>query len=148
MVTTSMTKLAQDYLAAFNSHDLEKFLSFYANDCTLEDMGLGRIYHGKDEIRKSYGEFFMGFPDVHMEFKSDFRDGDWNGTEWVMSGTNKGNLTGMGNMPDIPATNKKMNLRGATIAQWRGDKILRETDYWNATTFMQQLGLMPPMTNK
>jgi steroid delta-isomerase-like uncharacterized protein len=145
MVTTSMTKLSQDYLAAFNSHDLEKFLSFYANDCTVEDMGLGKIYHGKDEVRKSYSDFFKGFPDVRMEFKTDFRAGDWDATEWVMSGTNKGNLTGMENMPEIQATNKKMNLRGATITQWKGDKISRETDYWNAFTFMQQLGLTMPM---
>ena len=148
MVTNTMTKLSQDYLAAFNSHDIEKFLSFYSNDCTIEDMGLGVTRHSMQETRKYYSDFFKAFPDIKMEFKTNFRSGDWSATEWVMTGTNKGNIPSMGNMPEIPATNKKINLRGATISQLRGDKISRETDYWNAATFMQQLGLMPSMSAK
>jgi steroid delta-isomerase-like uncharacterized protein len=145
MVTSPITKLSQDYLAAFNSHDLERFLSFYTDDSLVEDIGLGKTYRGLDEIRKSYTDFIKGFPDVRMEFKSDFRVGDWGANEWVMTGTNKGNLPAMGNMPEVPATNKKITLRGATITQTKGDKTMREANYWNMGSFMQQLGLMQPM---
>ncbi len=148
MVTTSLTKLSQDYLAAFNSHDMEKFLMFYTNDCVVEDIGLGQVYRGVQGVRKSYTDFFKAFPDVKMEFKTDFRSGDWSATEWVMTGTHKGDLPSQGNMPVIPATNKKISFRGATVSQWRGEKISREADYWNLATFMQQLGLMQSMPSK
>ncbi len=148
MVTTTLTKLSQDYLAAFNSHDMEKFLSFYASDCTVDDIGLGQVFHGQQEFRKSYENFFKGFPDIKMEFKMEIRSGDWSAGEWVMTGTHKGTIPSMGNMPELKATNKKISIRGATISQWRDNKIIRESDYWNGATFMMQLGLMPNMPSK
>jgi steroid delta-isomerase-like uncharacterized protein len=148
MVTSTISKLSQDYLAAFNSHNMERFISFYANDCVVEDIGLAQTYHGVREVRKTYENLYKAFPDIKMEFKNDFRSGDWSATEWVMTGTNTGELSGLGNMPAVPATNKKMSHKGATIVQWRGDKIIRETDYYNVITMMQQLGLMPSMPGK
>lgn len=143
MVTTALTKLSQDYLAAFNAHDLEKFLTFYTDDCIVEDAGLGIIFRGLQELRKSYLDFFKAFPDIKMEFKNDFQSGDWAATEWTMNGTQKGNMAPVGNLPAVPATNKKINFKGATISHRRGSKISRETDYFNGATMMQQLGLIP-----
>lgn len=143
MVMTTMTKLSQDHMAAFNAHDLDRILSFYTSDCTVENAGLGRVYHGLLEVRQYYNDFFKAFPDIKVEFKIDFRSGEWSATQWVVTGTNKGNLPEMANMPEIPATNKKVSYKGATINQMWGDKISRETDYWNMAALMQQLGLMP-----
>jgi steroid delta-isomerase-like uncharacterized protein len=148
MVATTLTRLSQDYLAAFNSHDMDKFLSFYAGDCVVEDTGLGTVFHGLQEFKESYSDFFKAFPDIRMEIRTDFRSGDWSATEWVMNGTNKGNIAQVGNLPETPATNKNIHFKGATISQWHNNKIIRETDYYNPVTMMQQLGLMPEMPAK
>ena len=62
----------------------------------------------------------------------------WAAIEWAMSGTQKGDAPGM------PATGKPFSsVRGATILELERNKIRRESDYWDAATFMKQLGLLP-----
>jgi steroid delta-isomerase-like uncharacterized protein len=141
-MVTAVSKISQEYLIAFNAQNIEKIISMAADDCLLESIGMGTVYHGQQELRGYYRDFFTAFPDVKMEFKSDFRSGDWSATEWEWTGTNSGKLTGGGNMPLTIVTGKKVTLKGATIVQYRNGKMARQTDYWNLVPFMQQLGLM------
>jgi len=69
---------------------------------------------------------------------SRFAASQWAAIEWVMSGTHKGDLPGM------PATGKRFSsVRGSTILELEGGKIRRESDYWDAATFMKQVGMLP-----
>ena len=44
----------------------------------------------------------------------------------------------------IPATGKRFSsVRGSTILELEGGEIRRESDYWDAATFMRQVGLLP-----
>jgi predicted ester cyclase len=54
-----------------------------------------------------------------------------------MRGTHRGDLPGM------PATGKQVDVRGASILEFAGDRIRRCSDYWDMATFLKQLGLMP-----
>jgi ketosteroid isomerase-like protein len=52
----------------------------------------------------------------------------WGLLEWVLSGTHHG---------------KRFSVRGATIVELREGKIRRCSDYFDAATFMRQVGLLP-----
>ena len=70
--------------------------------------------------------------------RSRFAASQWAIIEWVMLGTHKGDL------PGIPATGKRFSsVRGLTILELEAGKIRRESDYWDAATFMKQIGLLP-----
>jgi hypothetical protein len=44
----------------------------------------------------------------------------------------------------MPATGKRFSsVRGAAILELGAGKIRRESDYWDAATFMKQVGLLP-----
>jgi hypothetical protein len=43
----------------------------------------------------------------------------------------------------MTATGKTFSLRAASIVQLHKGKVIRQSDYYNAVTFMQQVGLMP-----
>jgi hypothetical protein len=44
----------------------------------------------------------------------------------------------------MPATGKRFSaVRGATVIALQGAKIRRCADYWDAATFMRQVGLLP-----
>jgi hypothetical protein len=43
----------------------------------------------------------------------------------------------------MPATGKRFSIRGVTILELQGDKIRRDSDYWDAATVMRQVGLLP-----
>ena len=138
-MTTNPEKLFQDCMRAWNSHDVEKILSYYTDDVVYEDMAVARVMHGKSELRAFITEFVSGFPDFKIDPKSHFASGQWAGCEWVMSGTFNGALQSLGVQP----TGKSFSVRGASIGELRGDKLRRNTDYYDGATLLRQIGVMP-----
>src|SRR4030042_61695 len=133
-------KLLKDSLAAVNSHDIEKCLTFYTDDCVYEDVAMGKVNHGKEELKDFLAFMFVFSPDVKIEEKSVFFAGDWAANEWVMTGTHTGNT------PEMPATGKSYSIRGTSIMQISGDKVSRQSDYWNMASLLQQVGILPANT--
>ena len=130
-------KILDEYKLAWNSHDANKLLPLFTDDCIYEDVALGVVNHGKKELTAFANSVFADFPDWKFEVKSVFQAGNWVGSEWVMLGTNSHGFMGM------PATGKTYSVRGTSIAQLHNGKISRNSDYWNITTLLQQVGLMP-----
>ena len=137
-MATDVEKIMSDYLAARNAHDLEKVVTFFADDAAYEDMATGKISRGKNEIKGFLNTIFLDFPDIKVETKSGFSRGEQVVREWVMSGTFTKSST-----PGVEATGKSFSLRGASVSEFRGGKISRITDYWNMVALLQQVGLMP-----
>ena len=128
----------EQWAAYWSAHDLERLLPLFTDDVVYEDVTMGAVNRGIAELR-AFGEgFFSGFPDVTFELQSSFANGTTGGAEWVMRGTHAGNLPGM------PATGKRVEVRGASIFDFMGDRIRRCSDYWDMATLLKQLGLMPP----
>ena len=138
-MATDLEKMMNDYLAATNSHDMERILFFFTDDVVYEDVALGKVNHGKKELRDFFNSFFVDIPDIKIEVKSSFGAGDWSAGEWVMSGT-----FAHSSIPGLAATGKSFSVRGVSITEFRKGKISRNSDYWNMTSFLQQVGLMPP----
>jgi len=67
--------------------------------------------------------------------KSQFVAGERGAVEWVMAATHEEDMQGM------PATHKKFSVRGATVVDLDGTKIRRNSDYWDLSTFLKQIGL-------
>ena len=137
-MATDIKKMTDDYILAWNSHDVNKILTFFTNDCIYEDLAFGIVNHGKKELTAFVNSSFVDIPDVKFEVKSVFGASDWGGMEWVMSGTFVHS-----SIPGIPATGKTFSVRGASISQLHNGKIIRNSDYYNLATFLQQVGLMP-----
>jgi len=123
---------------AVSSQDVEKILSFYTDDCIYEDVAIGKICHGKEEIRAFLMEVFKAFPDFKVETKSFFASGDHVCIEVVISGTYMGNIPGF-----PPANGKSFSVRAAHICELRGGKAMRVTDYYDMASLMRQLDLLP-----
>ncbi|MEA1871996.1 MAG: ketosteroid isomerase-related protein [Chloroflexota bacterium] len=136
-MVTDVEKMFDDFNAAWNSHDVEKIVTFFTDDGVHEDMATGAVYRGKEELKAFISSTFIFFPDWKAEVKSRFGAGDWSAREWIMSGTHGGDL------PGLPATGKKFSVRGASITKLHEGRIRRNTDYWNLASFLQQIGVMP-----
>jgi steroid delta-isomerase-like uncharacterized protein len=126
----------EHWAAYWSAHDMEHLLPLFTENVVYEDVTMGVVNRSTTELR-AFGEwFFSVFPDVTFELQSSFADGTRGGAEWVMRGTHKGDLPGM------PATGKGVEIRGASVIEFRGDKIRRCSDYWDMVTALKQLGLM------
>jgi steroid delta-isomerase-like uncharacterized protein len=130
-------RVIRDWAAHWSAHNMDRLLPLFTQDVVYEDVTLGVVNHGAAELRAFGEKFIAGFPDVTFELRSSFANGTSGGAEWVMRGTHKGNLPGM------PATGKRVDVRGASILEFAGNKIRRCSDYWDMATLLKQVNLMP-----
>ena|SRR6266700_6702250 len=138
MTTSDATRVIEAWAEAWSSPTgLEKLVSLFTDDFVYEDLGTGTVAHGKEELKALFETIFSAAPDYKVELTSRFIAGNWAGAEWTCSGTQTGDL------PGIPATNKHVSIRGASIFELQGNKFRRCSDYWDRATFLRQVGLMP-----
>lgn len=141
MATSELERMLDDWAMAWSSNDSydpERVLALFVDDCVFEDVTFGVVARGKEELRSFVKDAFAAIPDFRYGLTSRFLAKQWAVIEWVMSGTHKGNLPGM------PATGKRFSsVRGSSILELEAGKIRRESDYWDAATFMKQVGLLP-----
>lgn len=138
MMTSALEDLLTKWATAWSSHDSNRVLAIFTADCIYEDVTFGVKVRGTDELRGFADACFAAVPDFAFELESRFASGSHGAMEWVMSGTHEGDFPGM------PATGKRFSgIRGATVVDFEGTKIRRCSDYWDAATFMKQVGLRP-----
>jgi steroid delta-isomerase-like uncharacterized protein len=137
MATSDLERMLDDWATAWSSHDPERVLALFTDDCVFEDVTFGVVIRGKEELRSFANGAFAAVPDIKFELTSRLAAGQGAAIEWVMSGTHKGDFPGM------PATGKRISVRGSSIFELEAVKIRRESDYWDAATFMKQVGLLP-----
>jgi len=137
-MTANVEKMIRDSIAAYNAHDIERFLSFCTDDIIYEAMSGASVMRGKAEMRTYLGEAFSAFPDFKIDLKLVFPSAKLAAMEWIMSGTFKGVLRPLGLQP----TGKSFSVRGASIAELQGGKVRRNTDYYDSADFLRQIGVM------
>jgi steroid delta-isomerase-like uncharacterized protein len=131
-MSNDITVLDQ-WATAWSSHDVDRVLQLFADNCLYEDVPTGAVNTGKDALRAFAQFFFSVAPDFTVELSQRFETEKWAAGEWTMSGTQKGD------MPNLPATGKSFSIRGATILEIEHGKIRRCSDYWDMAAFLKQL---------
>ena len=127
--------MLEEWGEAWNSHQVEGILSCVTDDIVYEDLGEARVMRGKAEMRTWINETLSAFPDFRTDLKSLFVSGEWGGSEWVASGTFKGELH------HLKPTGKGYSVRGASAMELRDGKIKRNTDYYDSATVIRQVFL-------
>lgn len=106
--------------AAFNAHDIDRAMQFFASDCSL-DMPRGTEPHGArfqgtDLVRKGLMGRFQSTPDVHYSDLEHFVSGDSGMSKWLLTGTK---LNG-----------EKVVVRGCDFYTFRNGLVVRKDSYW------------------
>ncbi|MEX2139333.1 MAG: ester cyclase [Pirellulales bacterium] len=138
MASFDLQPLFNRWAAAWSSHDPEQLLALFTTDCIFEDVPFGVVACGQEELRAFASVAFAAVPDFKIELTRSFAAEKWAAIEWVMSGTHQGDFPGM------PATGKCFSsVCGSSILELDSEKIRRESDYWDAASFMRQVGMLP-----
>ena len=140
-MTTNTEEFVNNLWAAWNSHDWGKTSPFYADDCIMEDLP-SKICHDKQELEAYYNYLSTGYPDLNFEAKRCCGSGNQIATEWIMTGTHTNDTA------RFKATGKRFSIPGVSILEIQNRKIVRETEYWDMNSLLQQLGLTDTMTQK
>ena len=137
LTTTSGAKnlkqLVAALYAAYANLDMEKLLACFAEDGWLEDATLHFKIEGKNKLR----EFFVGqrpfFLSVKFEVKTLLINGPYAISLHRQSGSVKQGL-----VPNVGPF--QYAVEGISIFEFDGEKIKRQTDFYDVLTFRKQSG--------
>ncbi|QYN32320.1 nuclear transport factor 2 family protein [Pseudonocardia sp. DSM 110487] len=105
---------------AFNAHDLDAIMEFFAEDCSLDmprgPEPWGQRLTGKAAVREGLAARFKGLPDVHYGDARHWVSGDLGVSEWLLTGTAHGG--------------RQIRVRGCDHWEFRDGKIVRKDSYW------------------
>ena len=114
------SEVLQAFLDAFNAHDVDAIMSFFADDCVLEmprgPAPGGLRLEGKEQVREGIQSRFDGIPDVHYGDGSHWLCGDRGVSEWTLSGTQR--------------TGERIEVRGCDLWHFVDGKISRKSSFW------------------
>lgn len=110
----------QGLATAFNAHDIDAVMSFFAPDCSL-DMPRGTEPHGtrfqgKDQVRKGLQSRFESTPDVHYSDLEHFVSGNCGMSKWLLTGTKR--------------NGEKVMVQGCDFYTFRDGLVIRKDSYW------------------
>lgn len=107
---------------AFNAHDLDRVMAFFAEDCVLEmprgSQPWGSRFEGKGKVREALASRFEGLPDVHYGDDEHFVDTNAN------TGMSKWRLTG------TTREGERRDVQGCDFYTFRDGKVIRKDSYW------------------
>jgi steroid delta-isomerase-like uncharacterized protein len=127
-------RLVRGYVTAWNSHDVGRLLSLFAEDGSYGEFGLGRIMLGQEEIRRYLIATFAALPDLSITPAGEpVNSGERVFWKWLMTATHQGEFVG------VPATGKRFEVRGLTALLARGGEILRAADCHDVSSFVRQV---------
>jgi ketosteroid isomerase-like protein len=107
-------------LDAFNRHDLDAIMEFFADDCSFDmprgPEPWGQRFTGKVQVREALASRFKGIPDVHYGDERHWVAGDRGVSEWTLTGTTTAGVS--------------LKVRGCDLWEFRNGKVIRKDSYW------------------
>lgn len=117
---TVTVDLLEEILDAFNRHDTDAIMRFFADDCTFDmprgPEPWGRRLLGKEQVREGIASRFAGIPDVHYGEDRHFVSGNRGVSEWRLTGTAQ--------------DGRAIDVRGCDLWEFRDGKVIRKDSYW------------------
>jgi steroid delta-isomerase-like uncharacterized protein len=126
-------------LKLWNTGNAELANQLYSEDAErTEPNGREPIHHhGVHQISKFIAEVRSAFPDFKLEMKQIVAEGDHIASHWTVTGTQRGEFQGM------PATGKRIEVTGMTLARLKDGKIVSEQIYFDRLSLLEQLSVAP-----
>jgi steroid delta-isomerase-like uncharacterized protein len=131
----ALEQVLDQWALAWSSGDVEKLLPLFTDNVVFEDVTFGSVNHGRKELHDFAKGTFEAFADLKFELKSRVvaADGKSGAMEWIWRGRQ------IKDLPELPATNKPFEVRGASIVEFADGRISRDSDYWDLATYMKQV---------
>jgi ketosteroid isomerase-like protein len=115
-------------LDAFNAHDLDRIMGFFADDCVLEtprgEQPWGTRFEGSAAVREGLAQRFRGLPDVHYGEDEHWTCGEHGVSRWLLTGTT--------------ADGQQVRVRGCDLFDLTDDGRIRRKDYYRKIVLPEQ----------
>ena len=109
-------QILSDYLAAWNSRDVDNLMPLFSQDIVYEDVALGKVMT-REDLAGFIETTFKNSPDIQFKLVSVCGSESCISWEWRMIRTGKS-----GELSDTP---------GMSMTEINNGKIVRNRDYWS-----------------
>jgi carboxymethylenebutenolidase len=143
MATTDLEKIWAEHIAGeFTIKDVDYTLSTMVEDAYVNHMPVNTGGKGKEQLRKFYrDDFIPSWPDdLQMTLTNRVLGRDQLVEELHLRFTHNKRMNWF--LPNVPPTNKVVDIDLIVVVQFRGDKLACERIYWDQATVLRQVGLL------
>jgi ketosteroid isomerase-like protein len=113
-------ELLKGFLEAFNRHDLDSIMGYFADNCVFYmprgSAPRGDQYIGKNAVRAGLAKRFEGIPNVHYGDDRHWVCGNFGVSEWTLTGTS--------------VSGRHIEVRGVDLLEFDQGKIIRKDSFW------------------
>jgi steroid delta-isomerase-like uncharacterized protein len=138
-MTTNLATYADMINQAWNSHDIEKALSFYSPEYVGDDVGQASLLRGHEGLRAMLEIYWQAFPDLQFRVTDRLIQDSRLVVVWVAEGTHQGTIM------NIPPTGHKVEVRGVSIIDVENGKVVRGQYIWDLAGMLRHMGLLPEL---
>ena len=121
----SKHKLIENYVDAWNRHDVDGVLSYFSESFSFEDLPMGMTARTKGEFGKILEKTFKEVPDFSMTIERIHEGESFVVTEWLQKGTASGEVEGR-YIEHLP-----YQVKTTSVIEFSGKKIIRLSDNWD-----------------
>jgi len=119
-VKDDLERLLVEHTDAWNSHDLDRLMGLFADDCVFEASGgsefCGSRFVGRAQVRAAFGDVLEAMPDAHWGDGRHFVLSDGYGvSEWRLTGTLAGGA--------------RIDVLGCDFLSVRDDEIVQKSSF-------------------
>ncbi|MBZ0279817.1 MAG: ester cyclase [Anaerolineae bacterium] len=137
--TSQLLTLANNLINAWNTHNIEGLVSFYAPNYEGVDVGQPEKVRGTEAARQSLNRYLQAFPDIHFIAEDILIRGSTIALVWQAQGTHQGVLM------HIPPTGRKVTVRGVSLLTIHNSLIVKASYIWDVAGLLRGIGLLPEL---
>jgi len=136
-----LTTYAATINQAWNAHEIESVLSFYAPDYVGSDVGQAALQHGQADVRLMVLKYWRAFPDLKFTILDQIMQASRMTIVWAAEGTHQGPIM------NIPPTGRWVRVRGISVLDVHNGLIVRGQYVWDLAGMLRHLGLLPDLSS-
>jgi steroid delta-isomerase-like uncharacterized protein len=141
MATQDLTKVAGEYVDAFNAADWQRFKATLAPDIVYEEAGTQRRIQGVEEYVQLCQGWKQAFPDATGTIMQALAGDNLVAQEVAWEGTHSGPLVGPAGT--IPASGRRVVSPATLWITFQGDKVKEVHHHLDLMGLLQQIGALP-----
>ncbi len=134
-----ITQLVGELKEAWNRHDLERTVQFYAKNYQGTDISEARPRHGRDDVRDWLKRYWEAAPDMHFTCEQTIVEGNRAAVSWKAQGTHRGYLM------HIPPTGRRFTVKGVSFLTIEDRQIQSGEYIWDVAELLRCIRLLPEL---
>jgi len=136
-------KIARGFYDEFNKRNFANVQKLVDDNAQFQIIPFNAKFSGKEGYLQLAQGWANAFPDGHCDINNIVAGEDWVVVEFAGRGTQTGPL--MSPEGDIMPTGKSVDVPFCDVFKIKNGKIVSYNSYFDSSTMMKQLGLIPEM---